>query len=399
MAFLNISKKKTPLGIYVHVPFCRSKCQYCDFYSLTAKDDKLMDGYLTAMIAHIRETGPLAPGYKVDTIYFGGGTPTFFGADGMATILTAIRRSFDVDPDAEITFEANPDSVSDKLLSRLKAEGFNRVSLGVQCDDDAILKKLGRPHDYAQAVSAAQRIRKAGYKNLSIDLMYGLPGQTLKAWKDTLERVMTMNPEHVSCYGLKVEPGTPLYKVREFANLADDDTQADMYLAATEILRSHGFRQYEISNFARKGLYSRHNMKYWTGGEYIGFGPSASSDFAGKRFTNIRDIKGYIDGIRTGGAIIEEMDEIPLRERAGEYLMLRLRTIVGIQREEYEKQFLLPFGQIEEAMEKNRAYGYATKSDEGRWRLTPKGYLISNSIISDLLVIQDASQQLQRFGI
>ena len=335
----------------------------------------------------------------MDTIYFGGGTPTFFGADGMATILTAIRRSFDVDPDAEITFEANPDSVSDKLLSRLKAEGFNRVSLGVQCDDDAILKKLGRPHDYAQAVSAAQRIRKAGYKNLSIDLMYGLPGQTLKAWKDTLERVMTMNPEHVSCYGLKVEPGTPLYKVREFANLADDDTQADMYLAATEILRSHGFRQYEISNFARKGLYSRHNMKYWTGGEYIGFGPSASSDFAGKRFTNIRDIKGYIDGIRTGGAIIEEMDEIPLRERAGEYLMLRLRTIVGIQREEYEKQFLLPFGRIEEAMEKNRAYGYATKSDEGRWRLTPKGYLISNSIISDLLVIQDASQQLQRFGI
>ena len=196
MAFLNINKNKTPLGIYVHVPFCRSKCQYCDFYSLTAKDDKLMDSYLTAMIAHIRETGPLAPGYKVDTIYFGGGTPTFFGADGMATILTAIRRSFDVDPDAEITFEANPDSVSDKLLSRLKAEGFNRVSLGVQCDDDAILKKLGRPHDYAQAVSAAQRIRKAGYKNLSIDLMYGLPGQTLKAWKDTLERVLTMNPEH-----------------------------------------------------------------------------------------------------------------------------------------------------------------------------------------------------------
>ena len=399
MAFLTISKKKTPLGIYVHVPFCRSKCQYCDFYSLTAKDDKLMDGYLNAMIAHIRETGPLAPGYKVDTIYFGGGTPTFFGADGMATLLTAIRRSFDVDPDAEITFEANPDSVSDKLLSRLRAEGFNRVSLGVQCDDDAILKKLGRPHDYAQAVSAAQRIRKAGYKNLSIDLMYGLPGQTLKGWKDTLERVLTMNPEHVSCYGLKVEPGTPLYKVKDVVNLADDDTQADMYLAATEILRSHGFRQYEISNFARKGLYSRHNMKYWTGGEYIGFGPSASSDFAGKRFTNIRDIRGYIDGIRTGGAIIEEMDEIPLRERAGEYLMLRLRTIAGIQRAEYEKQFLLPFDQIEEAMEKNRSYGYATKSDDGRWRLTPKGYLISNTIISDLLVIQDASQQLQRFGI
>ena len=397
MAFLSTSKNKTPLGIYVHVPFCRSKCQYCDFYSLTDPDGKLMDQYLTAMIAHIRETGELAPGYKVDTIYFGGGTPTFFGAEGMATILTAIRRSFDVDGDAEITFEANPDTVSDKLLARLKAEGFNRVSLGVQCDDDAILEKLGRPHDYAQAVSAAQRIRHAGFKNLSLDLMYGLPGQTLRGWKDTLKRVLTINPEHISCYGLKIEEGTPFWKIQDSLNVADDDLQADMYLAAVEILRGHGFRQYEISNFARKGLYSRHNMKYWTGGEYIGFGPNASSDFAGKRFTNIRDLKAYIEGIKTGGAVIAEMDEIPLRERAGEYLMLRLRTIMGISRGEYEKRFLLPFDEIEAAMEKNRSYGYAAKSDDGRWRLTPKGYLISNSIISDLLVIQENSTQLQRF--
>ena len=147
MPFLTTRKNKTPLGIYVHVPFCRSKCQYCDFYSLTAKDDKLMDGYLNAIIAHIKESGALAPGYKVDTIYFGGGTPSFFGADGLATILSAIRRNFDVDYNAEITFEANPDSVSDNLLKRLKAEGFNRVSLGIQCADDEILKKIGRPHN------------------------------------------------------------------------------------------------------------------------------------------------------------------------------------------------------------------------------------------------------------
>ena len=397
MAFLSTSKNKTPLGIYVHVPFCRSKCKYCDFYSLAGQDEKMMEHYLTAMVAHIRETGELAPGYKVDTIYFGGGTPTFFGADGMASILTVIRRSFDVDVDAEITFEANPDSVTDKMLARLKAEGFNRVSLGVQCDDDVILDALGRPHDYAQAVAAAQRIRHAGFKNLSVDLMYGLPGQTLRGWKDTLERVLTMNPEHISCYGLKIEEGTPFWRMQDSLDVADDDLQADMYLAATEILRGHGFRQYEISNFARKGLYSRHNMKYWTGGEYIGFGPNASSDFAGKRFTNVRDLKAYIDGIRTGGAVIAEMDEIPLRERAGEYLMLRLRTIAGISRNEYEKQFLLPFDEIEVALEKNRSYGYAVKSEDGRWRLTPKGYLVSNSIISDLLVIQEGSAQLQRY--
>ena len=399
MPFLTTKRNKIPLGIYIHVPFCRSKCQYCDFYSLTAKDDKLMDGYLKAICAHIKESGQLAPGYRVDTIYFGGGTPSFFGADGMATIMTAIRRNFDVNSSAEITFEANPDSVSDKLLSRLRAEGFNRVSLGVQCDDDAILKKIGRPHDYAQAVSAAQRIRKAGFRNLSLDLMYGLPGQTLNGWKDTLERVLALNPEHISCYGLKLEEGTPMYEYRDFLNLPDDDLQADMYLAAVEILRERGFRQYEISNFARKGLYSRHNMKYWTGGEYLGFGPNASSDFAGRRFTIIRDLQGYIDGIRSGGEVLQDVEDIPIRERAGEYLMMRLRTSTGIVKEEYERQYLLPFGPIEEALEKYRGFGHAVKNDEGRWRLTPKGFLISNTIISDLLLIQDGCEQLQRFTL
>ena len=398
MAFLTNRKNKTPLGIYIHVPFCRSKCQYCDFYSVTIKDDKLMDDYLKAICTHIRETGPLAPNHKVDTIYFGGGTPTFFGADGMATILNAIRRAFDVDYNAEITFEANPDSVSDKLLHRLKAEGFNRVSLGIQCDDEEILKKIGRPHSYAQAVSAVQRIRKEGFKNLSIDLMYGLPNQTLSGWRDTLERVLTLNPEHISCYGLKVEEGTPLWEYKDFCNLPDDDMQADMYLAMVDILRGKGFRHYEISNFARKGLYSRHNMKYWTGGEYLGFGPNASSDFAGKRFTIVRDLQGYITGIRTGGEVLQELEEIPLRERAGEYLMLHLRTSTGINREEYEKKYLLPFDPIEEAMLKFQKYGQAAKAEEDRWYLTTKGFLISNTIIAELLEIQDHCVPLKRFG-
>ena len=397
MGFLTNTKNKTPLGIYVHVPFCRSKCQYCDFYSLTCKDDKSIETYIRAICDHIKESGPLTPGYKVDTIYFGGGTPSFLGADALATILTTIRRVFDVDPNAEITLEANPDSLSDQLLRRVRAEGFNRISLGVQTDDDELLKKLGRPHDYAQVVGAVQRIRKAGFKNLSLDLMYGLPGQTLLNWKDTLERVVTLNPDHISCYALKVEENTPLYACKDILNIADDDVQAEMYLAGVEILRSHGFRQYEISNFARKGQYSRHNMKYWTGGEYLGFGPAASSDFGGRRFTIIRDLQGYVNGIKTGGAILDEVDEVPLRERAGEYLMLRLRTITGINRYEYEHKFLLPFDDIEAALERSRTMGYAMRSEEGRWRLTPRGYLISNDIITDLLLIQDKSQQMQRF--
>ena len=396
MPILTKRTNKTSLGIYIHVPFCRSKCQYCDFYSLANKDDRLMDGYLDATCAHIKEAGALAPGYKVDTVYFGGGTPSFFGADGIAMILTCIRRNFDVDINAEISMECNPDSVSDKFLGRMRAEGFNRMSLGIQSDDDDTLKKLGRPHTYAQAAAAFHRIRKAGFKNISVDLMYGLPGQTLRAWQDTLEHVLTLNPEHISCYGLKIEEGTPFWQYQDVLNLPSDDTQADMYLAAVEILKSHGFRQYEISNFARKGLYSRHNMKYWTGGEYLGFGPSASSDFAGKRFTLCRDVQGYIQGIRKGGEIIDEVQEIPMRERAGEYVMLRLRTVNGVDPEEYERMFLLPFAPLEEVLEKHRSLGYTNRAEGGRWNLTPKGFLISNSIISDLLIAQDQSQPLKR---
>ena len=395
MAFLTTTKNKTPLGIYVHVPFCKSKCTYCDFYSRCNQDERAMDGYLTAVCRHIRESGPLAPNYKVDTIYFGGGTPSYFGADGLATILTDIRRSFDVAGDAEITFEANPDSVSDSLLKRLRAEGFNRVSLGIQCDDDAILQKIGRIHDYRQAVDAFQRIRKAGFKNVSVDLMYGLPGQTLEMWQDTLENVLKLRPEHMSCYGLTLHPGTPIWDVREHCGLADDDTQADMYLAAVEILKNHGYHQYEISNFAKASKRSQHNLKYWMGGEYLAFGPSGASDFAGKRFKIVSNLTQYIKGIREGGQVLEEVEEIPFRERAGEYLMLRLRTTHGINKEEYEKQYLLDFAPLEQVLELNQRYGLVRFTND-RWRLTPEGFLVSNRIIEDLQLAQEQSRSFAR---
>ena len=380
--------EKTPLGIYVHVPFCRSKCKYCDFYSLAACEGRLMDEYLRAVCTHIKESGPLTPGYRVDTVYLGGGTPSFLGAEGLSAILTAIRQSFDVSPAAEITFEANPDSVTPRLLRRLKSEGFNRVSLGIQSDDDAMLALLGRPHTYEEAVTAVERIRKAGFKNISLDLIYGLPGQSLESWQATLNRVLALKPEHMSCYGLTLEKGTPLYEEQTHYSFPDGDEQADMYLAAVEILKSRGYRQYEISNFAKKDRASRHNLKYWTGGEYLGFGPGASSDFAGKRFSVVADLRAYIDGIRTHGQVLDEVQEVPPRERAGEYLITRLRTTLGISREEYEKQYLLPFDPLEEKLEEARARYQAIRSD-GRWRLSPEGMLVSNQIITDLLLAQD----------
>ena len=387
-------KHKIPLGIYVHVPFCKSKCQYCDFYSVADRKSCDFDGYLWAVCAHIREAGQQAPNYIVDTVYFGGGTPSYFGADGMAAILTAIRKSFDVSPNAEITFEANPDSVTDRLLRRLRSEGFNRVSLGIQCDNDEILDRIGRPHNYAQAVQAVKKIRKHRFRNLSVDLMYGLPSQRLEDWKATLNNVLSLKPEHISCYGLKLEEGTPMHEYQEFYNLADDDTQADMYLATVEILKEHGYRQYEISNFCRKGHVSRHNLKYWTGGEYLGFGPDASSDFGGQRFAMVRDLRAYIDGIKTGGTVLRELQDVAPRERAGEYLMMRLRTATGIDPVAYEKQHLLPFAPLEKFLLECKARRLAQKTYDGRWHLTPTGFLISNALISELLLIQDKTKPL-----
>lgn len=386
-----------PLGIYIHIPFCRSKCQYCDFYSLGgSRDRRLVDNYLQSLANHMKETGAIAPEYLVDTVYFGGGTPSFFGADNLRRIFAELQHRFKLDKQAEITFEANPDSVNDQLLKKLRAEGFNRISLGVQNDDDEMLKKLGRPHTYEQARQAVQKARRAGFENISVDLMFGLPNQTLSQWEDTLEHVLLMHPEHVSCYALKVEENTPLWEYKDCANLPDDDTQADMYLRAVEILKDAGYRQYEISNFAKPGFECRHNLKYWLGGEYLGFGPAAASDFAGKRFTNKSDIHNYIQGIlEQNVTILSECETLPLRDRAGEYLMLRLRTAYGINAEEYEKNFLMPFQPLARIIDKFEPEGLFTK-EEDRWHLTPKGYLVSNQIIGTMLEAQEHSTPLAK---
>lgn len=384
------------LGIYVHIPFCKSKCEYCDFYSLGgSRDRRVTDDYLQALADHIKESGRLTPEHVVDTVYFGGGTPSFFGAENLEKILDEIQRRFRLDPDPEITLEANPDSVTKASLKKLLRAGFNRISIGVQSDDDEMLKKLGRPHTYEQARQAVTRAREVGFTNVSVDLMYGLPNQTLTAWKETVENVLTLKPDHLSAYALRVEEGTPLWGYRDCANLPDDDKQAEMYLAACRILQDYGYEHYEISNFAKPGFVSRHNMKYWELGEYLGFGPSAASDFAGKRFSAVADLRGYIDGIRQHGSILRECETIPMRERAGEYVMLRLRTNRGINAEEYEKGFLMPFKPLEALLSRFEARGYA-KKEEDNWVLTEQGWLVSNQIILALNEAQEKSTPLAK---
>lgn len=386
-----------PLGIYIHIPFCRSKCQYCDFYSIGgSRDLRLVDNYLQALMQHFKETGPRATDYVVDTVYFGGGTPSFFGADNLRRIFAELQHRFRVDKDAEITFEANPDSVSAGLLKKLRAEGFNRMSLGVQSDRDDVLQKLGRPHSYEQAVNAVKLARSCGFDNISLDLMYGLPSQTAPQWEETLRHVLRLRPEHMSCYGLKVEEGTPLWEYKDEANLPSDEVQAEMYLKTVDILETAGYRQYEISNFAKPGFESRHNLKYWMGDEYIGFGPAAASDFAGKRYTNNPDIQNYIRGIlKQDVPILSECDTVPPRERAGEYVMLRLRTTKGISPEEYEKNYLMPFEPLLDAIVPLAEKGLFVQ-DGDRWVLTPTGFLVSNQIIGRLQEAQEKSEPLAK---
>lgn len=386
-----------PLGIYIHIPFCRSKCQYCDFYSIGgSRDRRLVDDYLHALAVHFKEAGALATDYVVDTVYFGGGTPSFFGADNLRRIFAELQHRFRVDKEAEITFEANPDSVTSSLLKKLRAEGFNRMSLGIQSDRDDVLQKLGRPHNYEQARTAVQAARKCGFDNISIDLMYGLPNQTAPQWKETLRHVLELKPEHISCYGLKVEEGTPLWEYKDAANLPSDEVQAEMYLDAVSILDELGYGQYEISNFSKPGYESRHNLKYWLGDEYIGFGPAAASDFAGKRYTYVRNVETYVRGVlKQDIPILSECDAIPGRERAGEYVMLRLRTTQGISPEEYEKNYLMPFEPLLATILPLEQRDLFYRKD-GRWILTPKGFLVSNQIIGLLQEAQDRSEPLAK---
>lgn len=383
-------RQENKLGIYIHIPFCRSKCDYCDFYSL-AGQEKDMDAYQKALLAHIRETAPLARHMEVDTVYFGGGTPSYYGAKRLNEVLSLLKKQFRLYKEAEITLEGNPDSVDAKMLTALRKAGFNRLSLGVQSACDEQLRCLHRPHDFQQTRDAVAAARNAKVANLSLDLIYGLPGQDMVGWQDTLEQVLALEPEHLSCYGLKVEEGTPLYRRAALGEvLPDDDTQADMYLWAVDRLAQAGYEQYEISNFARPGRQSRHNLRYWLTRPYIGFGPGAHSDFGGRRYSFVRDLDRYIDGVLHGGNVIDASDLIPDQERGSEYLMLRLRTTQGIEEWEYRRTFFMNFDPLEAKLLTYERHGWAVR-ENGRWRLTPKGFLISNHLIGELMTIQEES--------
>lgn len=376
------------LGIYVHIPFCKHKCDYCDFYSLAGAEGQT-DRYQKALLAHMAETAPQAKGWEVDTVYFGGGTPLMLGTKALIQVLEFIKKRFKVTKDAEITVEANPESVDFATLRALRRAGVDRLSLGMQSANEEELKAVGRIHDFAQVKAAVEAARKAKLKNVSLDLIYGLPGQTPESWERTLDAAIALEPEHISGYGLKVEDGTPLaVRVAAGERLPDDDAQADAYLTMVSKLAEAGYQQYEISNFAKEGYPSRHNLKYWTLRPYLGFGPGAHSDFGDRRYAFIRDLEGYIAAVESGGRLLSEETVIPKRERGSEYLMLRLRTVHGIEEWEYRREFFMDFDPLLALLTDYERQGWAERADR-RWRFTPEGFLRSNVLIGQLLEAQE----------
>ena len=375
------------LGIYIHIPFCAGKCGYCDFYSL-AGCDHMMPDYHQALLQHIHESESAILRYDVDSVYFGGGTPSYYGAERIADIFNMLKLNGNVMVDSEVTCEVNPDSTDPEMLKLLRREGINRLSIGAQSANDDLLKLIGRRHTFRQVRKAVSDARDAGFENISLDLMYGLPSQTKNDWADTLAKAIELKPEHISCYALKLEPGTKMYN-EYFGSpiIPDDDTQADMYCYAAEMLGKYGFAQYEISNFAVRGYESRHNIKYWTLEDYLGFGPGAHSCMGNQRFSYIRNLKEYIDRMDTGEDLIDERETVTPLERAVEYIMLAMRMTNGISEKEYRTKTQCDWRPIIGVLKIFEEKGWAVQ-EEDRWHFTVPGFLISNTLIGIMLEAQ-----------
>ena len=380
MRYANAPAVTAPLGIYIHIPFCKRKCDYCDFYSICDYTDKLMDRYLEALIVQMKDYFKHSR-RKVDTVYIGGGTPSVFGGKRIEKLLRELNKLVDLVPNAEVTVEANPESVDEKFFSRIKSAGVNRLSMGIQSAHDTELRAIGRLHSYRQAVDAYCLARRY-FDNISLDLIYALEGQTMELWMDSLREICDLAPDHISCYCLKVEEGTPLD--RRGCVQPEDDVQADMYLESIRYLENRGYKQYEISNFARDGKISRHNSRYWDLSEYLGLGCAAHSYYGGRRFAFVSDIHAFIDGVLNGRPVVSELDELDDWNGSGEYVMLKLRTSAGIDPDLFERRFDQSFAPYAGGLEKYVKSGHASLED-GCWKLTPKGFLVSNAILADLL--------------
>lgn len=363
-----------PIGVYIHIPFCRKRCAYCDFYTAMLHSD-MCEKYISRLEAEIYRWGD-SIGRPADTVYFGGGTPSVLGEKALSRLLGAVKKAFKVKEEAEITLEVNPEDASEEFFATVRKAGFNRLSIGVQSLSNSVLKTLGRRHSSEDSLRAYECARKAGFDNISLDLMLGLPDQSTNESVRTAEKIVVLGPEHISCYMLILEGKTALFARKDKLNFPDEEAVSQEFLEICRIFTENGYNHYEISNFAKEGKESKHNLKYWNSMEYIGIGPSAYSFIDGKRFHTKGDLRGFINC-----PIIEEDGE---GGDLNEYIMLTLRLKVGLKEENlkelYGKKFSDSFLKKVEQMCQN---GLACFKN-GNFALTREGMLVSNAIICEM---------------
>lgn len=372
------------LGLYLHFPFCVRKCGYCDFLSFPA-DEAAKHAYADAIIREIRSRAKTLKNASVTTVFLGGGTPSVMPVKALEEIFRTLHDSFAVSPEAEITMEANPGTLSEEMISFLSRQ-VDRVSLGVQSFNDAELRLLGRIHSRDEALQSVDLLKKAGVRNINIDLMSGIPGQTLDSWRASLRTAVGLDLPHVSAYSLIVEEGTPFARVpMEDLHLPDEDTEREMYYETKQILGNAGLERYEISNYARPGYECRHNIRYWRRGDYLGFGIGAASLLNDRRWKNTDDFKNYVKNSGDPALIEREEEDLTARSCMEEFMFLGLRMMRGVTEEDFQGQFHCDLREVYgNVLDKEISEGLMQR-DGTRYFLTDRGIDISNWVLSDFL--------------
>ena len=389
--FLYLKMKKRNLELYLHIPFCVKKCNYCDFFSASGTPKEQAD-YVSAMIQEIQSYQELSGEYEVQTIFLGGGTPSLLTPEQIEKIFTTIYHIFSVNENAEITMEMNPGTVDIEKLRAMKAAGVNRLSIGLQSAQNEELKMLGRIHTDEEFLETWKLTEQAGYKNRNIDLMSALPGQTIESYEDTLSKVLALEPEHISAYSLILEEGTVFYDWYEKGKLdrgawklPSEEEEYAMGELTIQRLAEAGMHRYEISNYAKSGKECRHNLGYWDRVEYLGIGAGSSSLIKGERFDHIRDRKAYIEKIRNGESILIDREILSVESQMEEFMYLGLRKIEGVSRTDFQNYFGKNvddvYGEILDKLEEEQLLEFSGD----RIRLTHRGMDVSNCVLAEFL--------------
>ncbi|MBR3166204.1 MAG: oxygen-independent coproporphyrinogen III oxidase [Lachnospiraceae bacterium] len=381
--------KKKDLGLYIHIPFCVRKCAYCDFVSFRASEN-VQNAYFRSLLQELGEYQSLGNTCLIRTVYFGGGTPSIVDPIQLMRILLLIRDHFLVAEDAEITIEVNPGTITRENLKAWKQIGINRLSIGLQSDHDDLLQTLGRIHTYDDFLAGYRAARAAGFDNISVDLMYSLPGQTPEMWMNTIRNLSALGPDHISAYALSIEEGTPFAKKygtpEGAALLPSEEDDRKMYHDACEYLKAAGYERYEISNFAKPDKYSRHNMIYWSMGDYLGLGLNASSYMNGRRFANPADLNEYIRAVPKLSARMRENEPQTKKEAMEEFMFLGLRRSRGVTAKEFKEAFRedleAKYGKVIKRLVRQRMLTF----EDGRLALTDAGIDVSNAVLAEFLL-------------